>query len=202
MTILKTQDNSTAILVLGEEKLSLKGTHLKQPDSLIFKNSTENNSFVKIAKNTSLNNNASSAWRYLDKLYSAPYFKEHSPKVISSIKKEIQSIAVRNATALQNLPKDSYMHWYAPMQTLVSQMPNTIRNDRERLPKDIAQFRAIDFTNANFKTSGLLQELIEGHYFLLENMGQPLDSVYAQMNIRQPLLINFHHHLLSIKFLI
>ena len=189
MAILKTQDKSSIIVAVGKEEVVLKGTHLKEKDSLTFTSSIENNSFVEIAKNTTLNNNAYGAWRYLAKLYKAPYFKEKTPKAIKNIEKEIQGIETRNLAALQNLPKDSYVHWYAPMRSLVSAMPKTIYNFTERLPKNIAQFRAIDFTNANFKTSGLFKELIEGHYFLLENMGQPLDSVYAQMNVSTDYLI-------------
>ena len=183
MAIIKTQDGSSLFVVLGKKNLVLKGTHLKEPDSLTFNNSIENTNFVHTAKNATLNNNAYAAWRYLDKLYKAPYFKENTPKIIKSIANEIQGIETRNAVALQNLPIDSYVHWYAPMRTLVNAMPKTIRNYTERLPKDIAQFRGIDFTNKKFKTSGLFKELIEGHYFLLENMGQSMDSIAIQMNI-------------------
>jgi hypothetical protein len=79
---------------------------------------------------------------------------------------------------------------HAPLRSLLSGMPKTIHNYTERLPKDIAQFRDIDFTNPNFKTSGLFKEIIEGHYFLLENIYQPLDSVYAQMNVSTDYLIH------------
>lgn len=190
MATLKTQDKSSLILILSGKALVLEGTHLKETDSLRFNNSAENSSFLEIAKNTSLNNSTYGAWRYLAKRYKAPYFKKNSPETILNIAKEIQGVEDRNAAGLQNLPKDSYVKWYAPLRSLLSGMPQTMRNYTERLPKDIAQFRAIDFTNENFKTSGLFKELIEGHYFLLENMGQPLDSVYAQMNVSTDYLIN------------
>jgi thiol-disulfide isomerase/thioredoxin len=190
MATLKTQDKTSLILILSGKALVLEGTHLKETDSLRFKNSVENNRFLQIAKNTGLNNSTYGAWRYLAERYKAPYFKKNSSETILNIAKEIQGVEDRNAAGLQNLPKDSYVHWYAPMRSLLSGMPETMRNYTERLPKDIAQFRAIDFTNPNFKTSGLFKELIEGHYFLLENMGQPLDSVYAQMNQSTDNLIN------------
>jgi thiol-disulfide isomerase/thioredoxin len=68
-------------------------------------------------------------------------------------------------------------------------MPETIHKYTENLPKNIQQFRSTDFNHPNFKTSGLFKELIEGHYFLLENMGQSLDSVYTQMNTSTDYLI-------------
>jgi thioredoxin-related protein len=76
------------------------------------------------------------------------------------------------------------------MQTLVKDMPETIHKYTENLPKNIQQFRSIDFNHPNFKTSGLFKELIEGHYFLLENMGQSLDSVAIQMNLSTDHLID------------
>ncbi|MDO5980793.1 TlpA family protein disulfide reductase [Flavivirga spongiicola] len=61
---------------------------------------------------------------------------------------------------------------------------------KECLSKSIEQFRKINFNNPNFKMSGLFKDLIEKHYFLLENMGKPIDSVYKQMNISTDYLIN------------
>jgi hypothetical protein len=83
---------------------------------------------------------------------------------------------------LQQLPKEAYLYWFLPKQLLVHRMPATARRYTERLPKDITQFRSINFSNPNFKTSGLFRELIEGHYMLLENMGQSLDSIAIEMN--------------------
>lgn len=62
------------------------------------------------------------------------------------------------------------------------------------MPANIAQFRSIDFTNPNFKTSGVFKQLIEGHYFLLENMGQSLDSIAVQMNASIAYIINNIKH--------
>lgn len=182
MAVLKTQDGSSLLVVLDKEDCILKGTHLKEQNGLTFTNSNANNNFLKIATNTAFNTKAYAAWHYLEKLYRAPHFIKKR-QTLKNIEKEIQSIAENNATALQSLPKDGYIHWYAPMRTLVSEMPQTAQQYTARLPANLAQFRSIDFTNPNLKTSGVFKELIEGHYLLLENMGQSTDSITVQMNV-------------------
>lgn len=69
-------------------------------------------------------------------------------------------------------------------------MKETIYNYPERLPREIERFRSMDFNDPNFKASGIFKELIQGHYFLLENMGQSLDSVYSQMKVSTDYLIH------------
>ena len=69
-------------------------------------------------------------------------------------------------------------------------MPVIVRKKTAQIPSAISFFRTTNFNHPNFKTSGLFKELIEGHYMLLENMGQPLDSVYSQMNLSSQHLID------------
>jgi thiol-disulfide isomerase/thioredoxin len=121
-------------------------------------------------------------------IYKSTNFK-NTKKVLETIDKELERLEQVAANAIKLIPENSYLHWFLPMQTLVKDMPETIHKYTENLPKNIQQFRSIDFSHPNFKTSGLFKELIEGHYFLLENMGQNLDSVYAQMNTSTDYLI-------------
>ena len=189
MGILKTQDNSSLVMVLKKAKTQIRGTHLKDAASLEFINSKENNQFVTYAKAYTQGKQVYSAWRYLKPKYTNLETLKTQKKVLQTIDKELERLEQVNTNAIKLVPVNSYLHWFLPLQTLVKDMPETIHKYTERLPKNIQQFRSIDFNHANFKTSGLFKELIEGHYFLLENMGQNLDSVYAQMNTSTAYLI-------------
>jgi thiol-disulfide isomerase/thioredoxin len=189
MGILKTQDNSSLVIVLKKSKTQITGTHLKDAASLQFINSKENNQFVKYAKAYTQGKQAYKAWRYLKPKYTNLQTLKAQKKVLQTIDKELERLEQVAANAIKLIPENSYLHWFLPMQTLVKNMPETIHNYTENLPKNIQQFRSIDFNHPNFKTSGLFKELIEGHYFLLENMGQNLDSVYTQMNTSTDYLI-------------
>ena len=189
MGILKTQDNSSLVMVLKKSTTQITGTHLKDAASLQFINSKENNQFVKYAKAYTQGKQAYSAWRYLQPKYINLQTLKAQKKVLETIDKEVERLEQVPANAIKLVTKNSYLHWFLPIQTLVKDMPESIHKYTENLPKNIQQFRSIDFSHPNFKTSGLFKELIEGHYFLLENMGQNLDSVYAQMNTSTAYLI-------------
>lgn len=189
LAILQTQDKGRSIVLLDDKQLVLKGTHLNNQDSLQVISGTQHQQFVRIAKATGNNDKAMAAWRYLKKVYKDPYFTNQT-SVLHSIDKEIERIERSNKETIENIASDRYLQWYAPLRKLVSDMPQTIQRYTDRIPANIGQFRTIDFTNPNFKTSGIFKELIEGHYFLLENMGQPLDTVYSQMNKTTDYLIH------------
>lgn len=183
MGVLKTQDNSSLVLMLTEPNIVLNGNHLTEPDSLQFANSSANANFINYAKHQGLYKQALSAWSYLQQLYNKEMLFNKQKQAIKRIKKEQTRILQEDAAFVTNLDKDSYLRWFIHYRKLVQDMPAIVRKETQRIPKAIQQFRTTDFNHPNFKTSGLFKELIEGHYLLLENMGQSLDSVYTQMNI-------------------
>ena len=189
MAVLKTQDNSSLVLVLTAQNIRLKGNHLKEPDSLVFANSTSNTNFMYYAKAQGLYTNSLSAWRYLDELYQKEHLFSDQKRIKKAIKTEQKRIKKEDADFVASLNKTSYVRWFIPYRKLLQDMPTIAKAEPKRIPEALKQFRTTDFNNPNFKTSGLFKELIEGHYFLLENMGQSLDSVYTQMNISTDYLI-------------
>lgn len=189
MAILSTQDNSSLVLLLTEPNIQLTGTHLQDPDGLSFTNSIANTNFVHYAKAQGLRNNVMSALQYLDNVYQKEQLFTKRKKIKKAIKEEQAYIIKEDAIFVANLDKESYLRWFIPYRILVQDMPTIVRNQTHRIPEAIQQFRATDFNQPNFKTSGLLKQLIQGHYLLLENMGQSLDSVYLQMNVSTDALI-------------
>lgn len=190
MGILKTQDNSSLVFILTEPNVQLKGVHLQDINSLSFTSSVANTNFVNYAKTQGLQRNAMSALKYLDNLYQKEQLFTKRKKLKKAIKKELTHIKKQDAAFIAKFDKQSYLRWFIPYKKLVQDMPTIVRKETQRIPEAIAQFRSTDFNHPNFKTSGLFKELIEGHYLLLENMGQPLDSVYAQMDVSTQYLID------------
>lgn len=188
MGILKTQDNNSLILMLTQAQITLKGTHIAERDKLQFNNS-ENKIYFNYALTQALRTNALSAWGYLEKLYSKePQFLKQK-SVAETILNEQQRILKEDASFLISLDKDSYLPWFITQRKLIQEMPTIVRTQTEKIPEAIAQFRNTNIANVNFKTSGLLKDFIEGHYLLLENMGQSLDSIAVQMNLSTDNLI-------------
>lgn len=189
MAFLKSQDNSSLLLLLDQPLLKINGTHVAKQDSLMFNNS-ENKLFFNYAKAQGLRSNALSAWKFLDNLYHKPGVLFNQKSVKKLIVKEQNRIAKEDADFVKNLEQDSYLAWFIPKRTLIQETSTIIKTATQRIPEAIAQFRNTNFNNPNWKTSGLLKEFIDGHYFLLENMGQSLDTIYKQMNMSTDYLIN------------
>jgi thiol-disulfide isomerase/thioredoxin len=189
MAVLKTQDKSSLVFVLVEPNLVLTGKNLRETASLVFKNGKENANFLQYAKEHQQRNSALAAWKYLLPIYKEQaLFAKHN-NVRNFIKKEEYRIEIEDDSYLKNLPSTSYMRWFLPLRKLVEDMPAVVSKYTERIPVTINQFRTINLAHANFKNSGLFKELIEGHYMLLENMGQSTDSITAQMNLSTHYLI-------------
>ncbi len=189
MAVLKTQDNNSLLLMLTSAKIQLQGTHLKTPNSITFKNNTETALFFSYAKAQQIRTNALAAWSYLRSIYQKENLFTQQTKAIDFIKKELQRIEKELVAASMNTSKTGYLSWYMPMRNLLQDMQATLQRHTADFPKNIAYFRTIDFTNTNFKTSGLFMPLLEGHYFLLENIEQPSDSIATQMNVSTRYLI-------------
>ena len=190
MGVLNTQDNNSLVLMLTEPNIQLKGTHVTEADSLVYSNSNNNTLFLNYAKARGIREAAWVALKYLQPLYQDQKELQNQTQLANQITTEITRLEQKDTDFLKQLDANSYLRWFIPMRTLVNEMPKTYNRYTERIPQNIQQFRSIDFNHPNFKTSGLFKELIEGHYMLLENMGQSLDSSNVQMNLSTKYLID------------
>ncbi len=66
---------------------------------------------------------------------------------------------------------------------LLSSVSTIAQYRTEEIPATIEAFRKLDYTDKRLYKSGLLKDAIDSHFWLLENMGQPLDTVLKEMNI-------------------
>ena len=143
----------------------------------------ENQWFEQYAKEHPKRDQALSAWIYLEKMYTADslFVLQQTPQ--KSIAQEKQRIKAEDSTFLAELPKDSYVSWFLPMRKLVSGASTIAQYRPEELPATIKAFREIDYTDNRLYKSGLFKDAIESHFWLLENSGRSLDSVYIEMKI-------------------
>lgn len=92
-------------------------------------------------------------------------------------------IKVEDSVFLASLPKDSYISWFLPMRKLVSSVSVVAQYRTEEIPATIAAFRNMDYTDQRLYKSGLFKDAIESHFWLLENSGRSLDSVFIEMKL-------------------
>ncbi|HUX97517.1 MAG TPA: thioredoxin-like domain-containing protein [Bacteroidales bacterium] len=183
MGFLAAADNKAYFVVLGNEDIKLKGEVLSAPESIAILSGKENQLFVQYAIDHPKREQALSAWVYLRKIYNEdPLFAQQKyPQ--QAIEKEMLRIKQEDNDFLTNLDPKSYVSWFLPTRKLLSSVSTVAQYRTEEIPATLAAFRKLDYTDERLYKSGFLKDAIESHFWLLENMGQPLDGVYNEMVI-------------------
>ena len=190
MGYLSAADNKASFVVLSNEDIVVKGELLSIPESTTYLSGQENIQFSKYASEHPKREQALSAWDYLNKLYQTETLYNKQKDSRSAIEKEIERIQSEDINFLKNLDSKSYISWFLPIRKLVSSVANIAQNKPAELATTLSVFRNIDYSDNKLYKSGLLKNTIESHYWLLENMGKPLDTVYKEMNVSTDYLIN------------
>lgn len=176
-------DNKSFVVILAvNENLQLAGENFALPETIVIKNGEQNQFFEQYASEHPRREQTLSAWDYLTKIYKKDsLFAIHeTPKQAIEIEKK--RIKAEDSLFLAGLPKDSYVSYYLPLRKLVSSVSTIAQYRTEEIPATIKAFREIDYTDKRLYKSGLLKEVIESHFWLIENSGRSLDSVYIEMN--------------------
>jgi hypothetical protein len=189
MGYLAAADNKAYFLVLANENIQLKGEVFSLPESVVTLSGRENKWFVQYASEHPRREQALSAWDYLEKIYAKDslFAVQEIPK--QAIANEKQRIKAEDSLFLAGLKPDTYVRYYLPLRKLVSSVSTVAQYRTEEIPAAIASFRKIDYTDARLQKSGLLADIIESHFWLIENSGRSLDSVYIEMNLSIDILV-------------
>jgi peroxiredoxin len=182
MAYLLSEDNKSFVVILAGESLTLKGESLAMAESIEIVEGNANKLLERYASEHPRREQTLSAWDYLTKIYRKDsLFTIHEiPK--QAIEKEKKRIKAEDSLFLAGLPQNSYVSYYLRLRKLVSSVSTIAQYRAEEIPKTIQAFREIDYTDNRLYKSGLLKEVIESHFWLIENSGRSLDSVYTEMN--------------------
>jgi peroxiredoxin len=99
------------------------------------------------------------------------------------ISKQYAKIKKVDQDFLNRLDPKSYVAWYLPTRRLVSDISIIAQYRTEEIPATIRAFRILDYTDDRLYRSGLFKDAIESHFWLLENSGKSLDSVFIEMKV-------------------
>ena len=181
MGYLISTDKKIFLLVLSGEDIALVGEALSDSKTVTITKGQENQWFEQYANEHPKREQALSAWEYLDKIYTqeALFARQKSPN--KAIQLERKRINKEDAAFLNSLPKESYCRWFLPTRKLVSSVSVVAQYRTQEIPATIQAFRTIDYTDNRLYKSGLFKDAIESHFWLLENSGKSLDSVFIEM---------------------
>ena len=180
---LMSSDKKPLFVILSGEDIEIAGEVLSYTESIKIKKGKQNLWFEQYAQEHPRRDQALSAWIYLEKMYTLDslFTVQQTPQ--QAIAQEKKRIKDEDSTFLAELPKDSYVSWFLPMRKLVSGASTIAQYRPEEIPATIKAFRAIDYTDNRLYKSGLFKDAIESHFWLLENSGRSLDSVYIEMKV-------------------
>ena len=182
MGYLLTKENTPYAVVLEKGKVQLTGQAPADASSIIINSGDQNKIFVQYAQAHGKREQALSAWGYLKNLYeSDTLFKnEHATKF--SITKEIDHLNKADNDFLKILPPNSFMYWYLPIRKLISDVQAVVSTSPQEIPATTKAFRNINYTHPQLYSSGLLSDLLESHFWLIENSGLERTMMVKEMN--------------------
>lgn len=180
---LQSADEKPLFVILSGEDIELVGEALSYPEILKITKGQENQWFEQYAIEHPRREQALSAWVYLEKIYTLDSLFSVQKTPAQAIQKEKQRIKAEDSLFLAKLPNDSYVSWFLPTRKLVSSVSVVAQYRTEEMPATIAAFRALDYTDQRLYKSGLFKDAIDNHFWLLENSGRSLDSVFIEMKL-------------------
>jgi len=186
--LISTSEKPLFVILSGEE-IEIVGEALNYTETIKITKGQENQWFEQYAKEHPRREEALSAWIYLEKIYKLDSLFKVQKTPNQAIQIEKQRIRSEDSLFLTKLPKDSYLSWFLPTRKLVSSVSNVAQYQPENIPATISAFRTIDFTENRLYKSGLLKDAIESHFWLIENSGKTLDSVFVELKLSIDVLL-------------
>jgi thiol-disulfide isomerase/thioredoxin len=175
------EDKKPLFVILSGEDIEIVGDALSAVETIRIIKGQENLWFEQYAKEHPKREQALSAWIYLEQIYAADSLFSIQKTPSKAIQLEKQRIKKEDDEFLAKLPMNSYVSWFLPKRKLVSSASIIAQYRPKEIPATISEFRTLDYTDSRLYKSGLFKDAIESHFWLLENCGKPLDSVFIEM---------------------
>jgi thiol-disulfide isomerase/thioredoxin len=181
--------NKIYMIVLEKDSILIKGETLASNESIITLKGCENINFERYAIDHSKREQVLRAWKYLEKIYSTDTLFLNQGTAIKSIAKEIKFVEAQDNDFISHLPNSTYIGWYLQLRRFLSLVPTIAQYSINKIPATLATFRNIKYDDSRLYKSGLLSVVLENQFWLIENMGLPLDTVFKEMNVSAEIIL-------------
>lgn len=182
MGYLVSSKNKPFMVVLEKGNVRLTGRTPAEASSIVINSGEQNKLFVQYALARGKREQALGAWVYLKNLYESDTLFKNQIDSKLSIKSEIEKLNKADNDYLKSLPVNSFMYWYLPVRKLISEVQAVVSARPNEIPISINAFRNINYAYPQLYTSGLFSELIESHFWLIQNSGLDQAAKSKEMN--------------------
>ncbi len=176
-------DKKPVFVLLTGEDIELEGATPSQIETVHMLKGEENQWFEQYAAEQPRREQALSAWSFLETSYKTDPLFSNQKKPNQAIQEEKNRLHLQDSLFVSGLPDKSYVKWYLPTRKLVSSVSNIARYRTDEIPATLAAFRNLNYADARLYRSGLFRDAMDNHFWLIENSGKSLDSVFAEMKI-------------------
>ncbi|MFN0082220.1 MAG: TlpA family protein disulfide reductase [Ferruginibacter sp.] len=173
--VLDIKNTASVIIVLNQENFEMQWQNVKDFKTIKFSNSPENDAF---ANGITVNQEAESKLSALKFLL--PQY-DKLPQQQKWLQEEIANQEQQFANFLNQLPQESYTKQYLKIRKLITDFPQTANRYIERMPQHEQDFNALNFNDEKLHTSGLVKELLDGYFKLMESHIEPKE-MYVHIN--------------------
>ncbi len=181
MAYLVVKGQKPFLVLLADESIELTGDGFNNPQEVQILTGKLNQLFAQYANEHPKREQALSAWIYLENIYGSDTVFKNKGQQFIQIQSEITRIQKEDEMFLTSLPINSYLRWFLPVRKIVSNVSTIAQQRVQEIPFTLSFFRSLDYSDNRLYKSGLLKDALEGNFWLIENSGQPLDSVNAEM---------------------
>jgi peroxiredoxin len=178
---LTSEGESPYFVILSGEKVVLKGENLSNTERIEVLEGQDNQRFAQYAREQPVREQAAGALRYLQNLYENQAVLNTNSSFQNSNAAEMKRLKDEEAEFLAQLPANSYIRWFLPMRKMVATVNNLPQQNPDAIPATIKEFRNLDHSDPRLLSSGLYRDVLDGHYWLIENSGKPLEKVFEEM---------------------
>lgn len=161
--MLQPKEVNSIIVLLNNENFQIQWDDLQDFNTLQFTNSPENDAFALVIGINKETEPKLSGLKYL-----LPHYQKES-KEHKWLQQEIANQENRFPNFLKKLHPNSYSAYYLQFRKMINDMPLTSNRYIERMPQHEIDFMKINFNDDKLWTSGLLPELLNGFYQLMES---------------------------------
>ena len=183
IAFLSGEDKQPFVVILEKTSVRLEGQVLSDANSIRILEGQENRWFEQYTLNQGKREQALSAWAYLQDLYQKDPLFATQEVPNQAIRNEVIRLQHEDGQFIEALPAESFARWFLPIRKQISSVGAIAQYRTAELPQTIAAFRSMNYADPRFQKSGLFRDVFESQFWLLENSGGSLDSIYGQMEI-------------------
>jgi len=181
--VITTSGNNSFLVILDRENIGIKGENLAQSASLQIVEGKENQLMAEYINGNMAREKALAGWDYLKRVYDSDSSFLNDIEAKNVILKERNQIRRSEERFLNNLDAESYLSWYLPIRKLVNSVPVITQDRIEDIPGALHKFRNINYSDNRLYKSGLLGDVLQSHFFLIENGESSMEAMYTSMKL-------------------